>query len=375
MELEIQKFLRKRCQTGVDQAFKQLQESYGVYTKRHTLYPQLITFKYDMIEAKFSEKLTCEARGLILDESDNWNVVARAYDKFFNHGEGHAAPIDWSTARTFEKLDGSLCLVYWNKYSDKWEVATQGTPDACGPVGGWGFTFSELFWKTWNELGYKLPTKDMTVGPFNTYMFELCTSYNKIIVQHPKPRIVLHGMRCTLPYFQYAEVEYSVIEKFAKNYNWEVVKSYDLSSFEAIVNSCKDINPMECEGYVVCDDNFNRVKVKSPQYVALHSMIDGMGPRRLLQIARTNDSEEFLSYFEEYRAEFDIIKIKYHALASELEKQFDEIKYIADRKEFASHAVKSRLPAVLFTLKDKKVKTVKEYLSTMQIHHLQALLL
>ena len=35
-----------------------------------------------------------QARGIILDEAKDWKVVARPYDKFFNLGEGNAAPID-----------------------------------------------------------------------------------------------------------------------------------------------------------------------------------------------------------------------------------------------------------------------------------------
>jgi tRNA splicing ligase len=49
-----------------------------------------------------------ECRGLILDESANWRIVAFPYTKFFNYGEEHAASIDWSTACVQEKLDGSL---------------------------------------------------------------------------------------------------------------------------------------------------------------------------------------------------------------------------------------------------------------------------
>jgi hypothetical protein len=36
--------------------------------------------------------------------------------------------------------------VYW--HGGGWEVATTGTPDACGPVGSASLTFRDLFWQT-----------------------------------------------------------------------------------------------------------------------------------------------------------------------------------------------------------------------------------
>lgn len=88
--------------------------------RRHGKYSNLVLFKYGIM-ANFSDPIVCECRGIVLDENDNWNVVSRAFDKFFNHGEGHAANIDWDTARVQEKLDGSLCVMY--HYDGAWHVA------------------------------------------------------------------------------------------------------------------------------------------------------------------------------------------------------------------------------------------------------------
>ncbi len=40
---------------------------------------------------------------------------------------------------------------------------------------------------------------------------------------------------------------------------------------------------MESEGYIVCDRDFNRVKVKSPQYVAIAHLRESFSARRLLK--------------------------------------------------------------------------------------------
>jgi len=68
-----------------------------------------------------------ECRGIILDSKNGWQVVAFPYKKFFNHGEPFASEIDWTTAKIFEKIDGSLASVYW--YDQKWHVASSSVPE------------------------------------------------------------------------------------------------------------------------------------------------------------------------------------------------------------------------------------------------------
>ena len=113
----------------------------------------------------------------MLDERDNWNVVAMPYYRFFNHGERYADTVDWSTARVMDKVDGSLvilvrarCPMYgWfgvqrrgtlsqYYYAGTWHVGTGGSPSAGGTTSG--TTFAALFWDTFRKLGYRKPTAE-----------------------------------------------------------------------------------------------------------------------------------------------------------------------------------------------------------------------
>ena len=149
-------------------SIEKLTELYDITAKPHSKYPNLFHLKYNQISSPMHLPIVQECRGLILDRDQNWKVVAYPYSKFFNYGEEAAAKIDWRTAKIYEKLDGSLCTLYW--YDNKWNVATSGTPDASGEVNGFGMTFEKLFWDVWSELGYDMPDDHLAC-----YMFELMT--------------------------------------------------------------------------------------------------------------------------------------------------------------------------------------------------------
>jgi hypothetical protein len=345
---------------SIEEMRAKLKEEHAIWTTQHKKYPELLLFKYDMIEAKFDNPMVCECRGIILN-SKNWSVVSRSYDKFFNAGEGLAAPIDWHTARVQEKVDGSLVVLYW--YDNAWRVQTSGTPDASGEVSGWKFTFEELFWKVWNELGYRLPS-----GPSNLcYAFELCTPYNKVIVQHKKNRLVLHGVRST-------RGNNYKIDQFAKDYNWECVKSLSLRTLEDIMEMCKLLDPVEQEGCVVVDAYWRRIKIKTPQYVALAHMRDGMGTKRMLELIRSNESSEFLSYFPEWTDLYHFVKDKYEELVNQLQLTYGAIECQQSQKEFALLATKTKLPSILFQKRKTPEKTIRDLLAEANINHLLSVL-
>jgi hypothetical protein len=142
-----------------------LEARLGIKSRAHKDYANLVLFKYGP-GADFREETNQEARGIILDANKDWAVVCWGYRKFHNHGEALAAPIEWSTARVWEKLDGSLMQVY--HYDGKWHVATSGTPDGATDINGKG-TFADLFWTTLRSAGYDVGKFDRS----RCYMFEL----------------------------------------------------------------------------------------------------------------------------------------------------------------------------------------------------------
>ncbi|CAE7604576.1 unnamed protein product [Symbiodinium natans] len=109
-----------------------------------------------------------------------------------------AADIDWATCRVFEKLDGSLTILYWLHGS--WQVASSGKPDASSMVAyndpGGRLPMRELFWQTWEERGYRLPTPPGDDrSHYRCYMFELTSPRHPIVVQYSDAALTLIGCR------------------------------------------------------------------------------------------------------------------------------------------------------------------------------------
>ncbi len=346
-------------------SLQDLTDKYALTVRRHPAHNNLVLLKYDQIESPMGDPLVRECRGLILDEADDWRVICRPFDKFFNYGEGHASVVDWNTACVQEKLDGSLCTLYW--YNGAWNVSTSGSPDAGGNVGDFpDLTFSKLFWKTFNDMGLKVPPfTDVDIN----YMFELMTQFNRIVVVHKEPALKLIGVRD-----RFSGEELSVYSPRAAAREYPAVRSFALNTVDAITASFASINPLSQEGYVVVDKFFNRNKIKHPGYVAIHHLKDGFGMRRILEIVRTGEVPEFLTYFPEWTKQFEGVGGVLKALKLELETAYLQIEDFPDQKAFALEAVKTRCSGCLFSLRAKKVKTVDEYLAKMNIKNLMELL-
>lgn len=343
-ELLIQKYLR------AGNSPESLAEKY-VKCRRHKQYPNLCLFKYDIF-ASFADPLVRECRGIVLDEKDEWNVVSRAFDKFFNFGEGHAADIDWPTARVQEKLDGSLCVLY--HYDGQWHVATSGSPDASGLVQQAGAhidiafgdrSFADYFWDTFDAEGGMMPDKKYRNFCF---VFELMGQANRVVVVHDREWMRLLAIRDRVTGLELDIEEYWGLVKIAP------VRSFPLRNVEEIITSFEHISPVSQEGYIVVDGKRDRIKIKHPGYVALHHAKDGMGPKAFAEIARTGEVSEVIAAFPEFEHLLQDARAKHTAFVEKCQEAYDSIKHIAVQKDFALEALKTPYSAALFQMRKGK---------------------
>jgi T4 RnlA family RNA ligase len=351
--LKVQEYLQ-------DHSLEDLRSEFGIKSRRHHDYQNLVSLKYGQVDSPLGEPIVQECRGIILDEEAEWRIISFPYTKFFNAHEGHAAAIDWDSATILEKLDGSLLQMFW--YDDAWHVGTTGTPDGLSVMNpNYSTTFSDMFWKIFLDEQYRLPR------PGYTYMFELCSMLNRQVVPYKEPKLILHGIRDLRTLKE-------IDPTFGLEYYWDVVKSYRMKGLDEILEACKELDPMKSEGYVVVDKNFNRVKVKSPRYVAMHHLKNEMTPRRMLEVVRNNETAELLAYFPEFEEKVKELCNAHRRLIEEINEKYSKLYCIEEQKEFALEATKERFAPILFMLRNGKIGSVEEGLQKIHTDSLQELL-
>jgi hypothetical protein len=139
-------------------------------------------------------------------------------------------------------------------------------------------------------------------------------------------------------------------------------KSYRFNNAAEVAEFANQHSAVELEGFVVADAGFNRLKIKSDEYLKLHRMKDGVrGVNAILLLIKGGDYEEILAHFPEYRPDFERIAQIIDAEIHEHIKAYEGLKGIESQKEFAI-AVESmglRNTAALFQVRAGKAGSIK----------------
>lgn len=345
-----------------------LSSEYGIFSKVHCDYPDLYQFTYDQIScSKIKDHpMVRESRGIILDRANDWRVISRPFDRFFNWGEIVLGDtFDWSSFVAQEKIDGSLMILY--HYAGKWNVATKGSPAANGTVGDNPFTFADLFWEIFHKEAYSTTAN---LDPRATYLFELTSKYNRIVTNqlNNDGKLTLIGVRDTETGIEFP------VDLYREGF--DVVRSFPMTTIEEILLAAKKLSPSQQEGFVLVDKNFNRIKIKSPKYVLIHHWKSGNIRRSLLDLWKSGESEELLSYHTEFQNEFNDLDASIHLLCQEIDNGWSMTKHIIDRKEFALtvNQYYKHISSALFMKKDNKLKNTIDYFKIMDIKKLETML-
>jgi len=200
-------------------------------------------------------------------------------------------------------------------------------------------------------------------------MFELETPFNRIVVQHSERNLTLHGVRNVKTFVE------ELPAVWADKTGWRAVSSYGFGTIEALVAQAEQLDPLQQEGFIVCEvspnglgtPNFKRIKLKSSEYVKLSHLKDGSSYRKLLSVVVNNESAEFLAYFQELQSMFDELQIQYAALVTMLEGEYAKYKDIEVQKDFAMQVKDFPYSGVLFALRSGKVTSVRDCLAGLPI--------
>lgn len=265
----------------------------------------LALFKY-RIDVDFSNPIVQEARGIIID-MDTLEVVCWPFRKFGNYNESYADEIDWSSAQVQEKIDGSIIKLWY--YKGVWNWSTNGNIYAKTAKVNNGMNHSFLYIihkaENYNKINYDELNIDYT------YIFELVSPENPIVVKYDKNMLYHLGTRNN-----------KTGEEYSIDIGIEKPKVYNISSFDECLEAAKilnsKVNVIENEGFVVVDKNWNRIKIKSPTYVALHHVINNysFSKKRCLKLLREcpEDISTLLKDYPHFEYIFTYYKYKIEEL-------------------------------------------------------------
>lgn len=288
------------------------------------------------------DSITLQCRGLVTN--DKGNIVAKGFSKFFNmEEEKHEATDDFEV---FEKLDGSLILVFW--YAGQMIVASRGS-----------FT-SPYAIEAKRLLDEKYQMFKLYSDEAYTYCFELI-GFEQIVVSYPESDLILTGVFDTKN--AVTGKEFSLCSHNVQLSKLKVVKKFDGLDWKNI----KQLNWENKEGFVVRFSNGQRCKIKFEDYIKLHRQMTNLTTRSIWQALANGEPvssilgdvpDEFYDKVHEYET---MLKNQYKKLET-----INEIIFTAlsskghSRKEFAAevraliHPEAPLNASVLFCMLDGK---------------------
>ena len=310
---------------------------YGIKTKRDGDY---ILLKYDQLNSDFNLKIVRECRGIIITFRDGKYIpVAVPFFKFGNYGESYAPKINWENAAVVEKIDGSLIKFFYD--NEEWHIATNGQIDAFEiPINDEGLTFGDLVFEAlggqeqFSKLTYLLDRNF-------TYMFELVSPITQVVIPYPNTELYYLGARDIITMREDRLKDNSIMDKFGIKQPKYYATIHDIDECIRNANEMGKDN----EGFVVVDDCYNRIKVKSPEYLRAAKLNNNnrITIKRVVEMMREEQLDDFIAYCPQHEEMVNKVIGALKEMEEECAKEWDEVKEFAckEKKEFVS-IVKSK---------------------------------
>tara|TARA_B110000211_G_scaffold233016_1_gene298115 strand:- start:1860 stop:2876 length:1017 start_codon:yes stop_codon:yes gene_type:complete len=272
--------------------------------------------------------VTISCRGLILNQAGD--VVAKPFNKFFNLSEIPKEEVPNEAFEVFEKMDGSLGILYW--VNEKPFIASRGS-----------FT-SEQAVKASALLHTKYKNAIPLLEKGVTYIFEIIYPENRIVVDY--------GDAETLVLIGAIEIETGT-ELPLKEMGFPLVERIEADDF----NKLQALDLKNKEGFVIRFKSGYRLKVKFDEYQRVHRIITQVSNLTLWECLRENTSlEEIIDRVpDEF---YDWVKAVIKELKTDFKKieriAKSEYKVLATRKESAVYFETCTYPKIMFNMLNEK---------------------
>lgn len=305
----------------------------------------------------------CKWRGHILSLKTG-ELIANPFAKFWNLGEHTESLTKFQEkfddpnliATTWEKMDGTMIVFYYDSFIGQWLCATRGS---LYPVEGDRYI-------PFHDTAMRLMRTKYNMGSFHSgynYICELIHPDNRIVTDYGnREELVLIGVRDLRTGLEFG---YTMLTDVAHVLGMPCPSIYTFGDLESLTNHAQTAKDMSVsEGFVLTfetEDGYveSRVKVKTEQYRAIKHIIEDSKPKRLLSLFEGDtDFWEFIRNCpEEFRTPIGTITIGVlRDWADALEFYLNLIKF-ENRKDFARQVqcvVPTRLQKYIYGLRDGK---------------------
>lgn len=343
--LEVQKYLRS------GKTLEDLKSEFCIESKKHPIHPIAI-LDYSQIDSPKTHPIVIECRSLVI-ELDTWNIVSGCMRRFFNLDEVPRIQrhFNWDNYKALEKIDGSLISIF--TYNKEIIVRTRFS---------WADSIVGLSDKTWEQLVLECLT-DIQIGcikanPTYTFVFELCSPWNQVVVYHETSKLVLTTI---IENEDNKELYYGDVEVIAQSIYFNRPQSYD---FESIDDLFEYVNEMEAskltdEGFVLTDNSLMRFKIKNRFYLQLHRLNNNgniASDKILVDIILKGEADEIIIYYPHLKERIEEIKIILKDEYNKLHNIWFLSQDISEQKKFAIYITKENktpFSGIIFELRKK----------------------
>lgn len=244
----------------------------------------LILFNYtdQTTYDKHWNEYTSASRGLIFNK-ETGEIVARPFSKFFNLNEHETTffkNLPKEPYSVFEKVDGSLGILYCDPFMTTWKIATRGS-------------FDSVQAKKAQDMFYQKSINQWLQNPQwhqFTLLFEIIYPENRV---QPGARLVVdYGSVETLVLLGAIhkttgmEPPYSVLLEMGQELDIPVAKAYDYR-IEEVIELQKTL-PMTAEGFVIKYKSGLRVKCKGQEYCKMQRILNNINPLAIWEAMAEN---------------------------------------------------------------------------------------
>jgi RNA ligase len=296
-------------------------------------HPSENLFIYNYTQAAQYERVwnevTLMCRGLIMDEQ--FHIIARPFTKFFNLGEQENQAIPNESFEVYEKMDGSLGILYWANGQPA--IATRGS------------FASKQAEKATEMLHTNYAYTFSKLDPTKTYLFEIIYPENRIVVNYGgQEELVLLAITDNL----------TGKDAPLEDIGFPLVKRYDGINSLGSLKALQDDNK---EGFVIKFESGVRYKVKFDEYVRIHRIVTQVSSINIWEYLKENQPLNDMlervpdEFFQWVRETVERMQAEFAAIEATAKAEYKELE---TRKDTALYFMTCKYPQVMFAMLDEK---------------------